>query len=271
MAAKERIITGLRDSYLALQQQLRRRYERRMNVETSGFAYLEERDIADERVFYAPAQPVTTRAALRRLEPGPADVFADLGCGKGVAVLVAGELPFGTVLGVELSEDWAEEARRNIERARPKLRCPDVRIDTADVLEWPVPPDLSVVFLYCPFTGTVFTQALDRLIASYDENPRPLRVVYDYPWEHNTLVGTGRVAVIDVRPARWPGLPRWWLRPEVIVTYEVFGEGESPPRPLPSRAFGHRAALERWSRPNDTRFMLARPGQEPLYSDAETT
>jgi precorrin-6B methylase 2 len=261
--------THLRNFYVWLQQHLRARYERRMGVTTSGFEYLEDRGVeGGERAFYASAQPVTTRAALKRLDPGPGDAFADFGCGKGLAVLVAAELPFGKVLGVELAEDWAEEARRNVERARTRLTCQDVRIDTADVLEWDVPADLSVVYLYCPFLGDVFSKALDRVIASYDDHRRPLRIVYNYPWEHNRLLATGRVGVIDVRPARWPGRPGWWMRPEVIVTYEVFGEGEPPPSRLPRRGLRSGRAIERWSRPNDTRFVLRRPDQEPLRSDS---
>ena len=261
--------TQLRNLDARLQQGLRARYERRMGVATSGFEYLEDRGVeGGERAFYAPAQPITTRAALKRLDPGPSDVFVDFGCGKGVALLVAAELPFGRVLGVELAEDWAEEARRNVERARPHLVCQDVRVDAADVLEWPIPEDLSVVFLYCPFLGEVFTRALDRVIASYDEHRRPLRIVYNYPWEHNRLMATGRVATIDVRPARWPARPQWWMKPEVIVTYEVFGEGEPRPSPLPRRGLRFDEAIRRWSEPNDTRFVLRRPGQEPLTSDS---
>jgi SAM-dependent methyltransferase len=238
-----------------------------MGVSTSGFEYLEDRGVeGGERAFYAPAQPLTTRAALKRLAPGSQDVFVDLGCGKGVAVLVAAQLRFGTVLGVEIADDWAEEARRNVERARPRLRCHDVRIDTADVLEWPVPEDLSVVYLYCPFLGQVFSDALDRLIASFDAHPRPLRIVYNYPWEHNRLLATGRVGVIDVRPARWPALPGWWMKPEVIVTYEVRPEGGEPPPALPRRGLRFADAMRRWSGPNDTRFVLQRPGEEPLRS-----
>lgn len=261
--------TLLRDQYVWLQRYVRERYERRMGVATSGFEYLEDRGIeGGERAFYASAHPITTRAALERLSPGPSDVFVDFGCGKGLAVLVAAELPFRQVLGVELAEDWAQEARENVERARPHLRCQDVRIDAEDVLEWEIPTDLSVVFLYCPFMGEVFSKALDRVIASYDEHPRPLRIVYDYPWEHNRLLDTGRVGVVDVRAARWPSLPRWWMKPEVIVTYEVVADGGPPPAPLPPRGRGFGEAMERWSRPNDTVFVLRRPGQEPLRSDA---
>jgi SAM-dependent methyltransferase len=261
--------TLLRDRYIWLQRYVRERYERRMGVATSGFEYLEDRGIeGGDRAFYASAHPITTRAALQRLRPGPDDVFVDLGCGKGLAVLLAAELPFKRVIGVELAEDWAQEARENVERVRHRLRCQDVQIDTADVLEWEVPRDLSVVFLYCPFLGDVFSKALDRLITAYDEHPRPLRIVYDYPWEHNRLLATGRVAVVDIRPGRWPGTPRWWTKPEVIVTYEVFGDGEPRPRPLARRGLGRTRALERWSRPNDTAFVLRRPGEEPLRSSA---
>ena len=183
-------------------------------------------------------------------------------------MLVAAQLPFRAVLGVEIAEDWADAARANVQIARPRLMCANVRIDTADVLEWPVPDDLSVVYQYCPFTGDVFNGAMERIFASHDAHRRPLRLVYNYPWEHNALLASGRATVIDLRPSLWPTRPRWWLTPHVIVTYELHGKGEVPPAPL---SFGGRSwtrAMERWSVPNDTRFVQEYPGRDapPLYS-----
>ncbi|MFN2467693.1 MAG: trans-aconitate 2-methyltransferase, partial [Gaiellaceae bacterium] len=199
------------------------------------------------------------------LHPDPGDVFADLGCGKGPAVIVAARLPFQRVIGVELAPDLSEIARENVERARNHLRSPAVTIVTADMLDWPIPDDLSVVYLYCPVVGDTFSRLAERLIASYDASPRRLRIVYNYPWEHNRLLGTGRVRVTDVSPARWPARPRWWEGSQAIVTYELVPEGALRQPVAPS---GRRrdAALERWSGPNDTTFRLHREGRPTVVS-----
>jgi SAM-dependent methyltransferase len=250
----------------------RRALERRLGgVDFSGFGYLEDRGIdREERTPYGYSPWLPIRAALRRLDPGPAEVFVDIGCGKGQALLVAAQLPFRRVHGVEIAQDWSDDARANVERALPRLVCRDVRVDTADALEWPMPDDLTVVYMYCPFTGDLFRAALDRLLESQDAHPRRLRLVYNYPWEHNAVLATGRATTVDVRPSLWPTRPRWWLTANVIVTYELHPEGAASPAPVASRGRGWSNAMERWSRPNDTRYVQEFPGRDlpPLYSDA---
>ena len=60
---------------------------------------------------------------LRRILPArevePHDVFLDIGCGMGRAVYqAAANYPFKRVIGVELSHELTQAARRNIERNR---------------------------------------------------------------------------------------------------------------------------------------------------------
>ncbi len=78
-------------------------FERRLGVSTSGHDYLDD-EMDTERGFYEGCQWVPVSRALRALRPGPEDVFVDLGSGKGQAMLIAGRLPYGRVLGVELGE-----------------------------------------------------------------------------------------------------------------------------------------------------------------------
>lgn len=249
-----------------LQQSL---FERRLGVATSGHLYLDEAGLdATDRGFYEGCQWLPVRRALRALDPGPADVFVDLGSGRGQALLIAGLLPYGRVIGVELVDELTRDAEDNVARARPRLKTAQFETVTADVLEWPVPDDLSVVFLYCPFMGEVFHSALQRIFDSYDRSPRPLHLVYSYPWEHDWLLRSGRVVVEDVRAAQWPVKPWWWRSGWALVTYRVVGAGEGGAG-VPAvrrRLYRPQRALERWSAPNGHRFKLVRPGHATVYS-----
>jgi hypothetical protein len=242
-------------------QGIEKALERRYRVDTSGFVYLDTLGLdAEGRVWHDPSEWLGLRRALRRLSPSSDDVFIDFGSGKGRAVFVAAlHFPFKRVGGVELSPDLTRAAQSNIERNRPRLRCQNIDLVTADVLDYDIPPDLTLAYLYSPFTGKLFDAAVERLIASVDAHPRLLRIVYNYPFEHARLLETGRVEVVDVQPSQWPGRGR--SSAESIVTYAIV------PRRRVERVERVRAEASRrlrgaqhWRGPYDPGFVLERPG-----------
>ena len=192
--------------------------ERRAGADTAEHVYHEDLGLSTEnRVWHDPSGWLALRRALRRLDPTKDDVLVDYGSGLGRALLVAAGFPFRRIIGVELSEELNERARANIAGAAGRAACKDVEVVSADALEWDVPSDVTVAYLYCPFTGDVFDGVVARLLASVDEHPRPLRLVYNYPVEHERLLATGRVQLLDAVSSVWP--PGSLRSPEVILTY----------------------------------------------------
>lgn len=238
-----------------------RMYERRLGVQTSGYIYLEELGVSGgERIWHDPSEPVSLRRYLEK-HATPDDVFADLGSGLGRAVLVAAEFPLKRVIGVEIAEDMNAVARRNLEATRSRLRCPSVELTTADVLEYDIPADLSLVYLYSPVVGETFDAMVDRLIESVDRHPRALRIAYNYPFEHNRLIRRDRMEVIDVDPGTWPS--RGSAVPEVIVTYLIRPRANLPEvqRLLDGVRENLRGA-EQWRGPYDPGLVLEREGEQ---------
>jgi SAM-dependent methyltransferase len=141
------------------------------------------------------------RELFRNLEVAQDDVFADIGSGKGRVVFMAARRPFKRVLGVERSAQLNAIARTNIDRNRHRLVCPDVQLHTVDVLDWEIPPDLSVVYLYYPFDLDVLDPLLAKLVESIDRYPRPLRIIYNAcsPEERETILATGRARQVSFR------------------------------------------------------------------------
>lgn len=210
---------------------------------------------AGEHMAYERSPWLSVRGALRDLPSSPADMFVDLGSGKGKALLVAGRLTYGGVVGVEIDPELSRSARRNIQLARNRLRAKEICCVTANVLEWVIPDDSSVIFMFNPFIGQTFHAMMRRLFDSYDRKPRLLHIVYLYPWEHDWLLSTGRVVVDDVRPAQWPTRPRWWLNGKVIVTYRVVRDAGrlNPVAPSWRRRRPHKA-VSHWIGANGHRF-----------------
>jgi SAM-dependent methyltransferase len=248
-------------------------FDRLMGVSTRGIVVTKESNFVagGDNCAYAACQWLPMRRALKELPSGFSGVFVDLGSGKGKGLLIAGQLPYRRVIGVEIDDELAAQARENIKNARPNLRASHIESITGSVLEWPIPDETSAVFLYNPFTGDTLRNALSRVFESYDRKPRDLHIVYGYPWEHDWLVSTGRVVVDRVTPSMWPPFPRWWQRADVFVTYRVVrasgeaGHGQpADPSDIRSRALKH------WSRPNGHRFTMAVPGQQALAKTEES-
>jgi SAM-dependent methyltransferase len=87
--------------------------------------------------------------------------FVDLGAGMGRAVLLASELGFKAVVGVELHPTLARIARKNVSswRAAGRVRAP-VHIVEGDAVEFALPAGPVLVFLFNPFGAAVLRRLL---------------------------------------------------------------------------------------------------------------
>lgn len=159
---------------------------------------LEEFGLADEhRVDHVPSFWKTLPRILPRNEVGPDDVLIDFGSGMGrVVVLAAKRYPFRRIIGVEISQQMHEIARRNVERNRRHMRCTEIELVNADVIDYTVPDDVTVAYLYNPFTGPVFEHLVGELERSVERNPRELRIIYLYPSEETQLLASGRISLV---------------------------------------------------------------------------
>ena len=194
--------------------------DRPLGIETSREADLGAFDLEHvHRVRYEPSSWWDLRRALSRRDIFDQDVFIDLGSGKGRVVLAAARYPFKRVIGVEISPQLTAIARRNLARRQSKVRAGHVELITADVVDYTIPDDVTVVYIYNPFRGPVFDAAIAQIVASLDRAPRPLRLIYRTALEHDRLVATRRFRLSrSVRGLR-PG--RAWSQKMAIRVYEA--------------------------------------------------
>ncbi|MGE5308020.1 MAG: class I SAM-dependent methyltransferase [Deltaproteobacteria bacterium] len=135
--------------------------------------------LAYEGMFYG-----TLKRMVARIEPGPDDVFIDLGCGKGRVVFVMAQQRLRKVIGVELDNSLVSAARRNYATLR-KARTP-VEIVHADAAEYRF-TDENIIFMYNPFGPKTMEKVLANLKSSLETNPRPIRVLYYNPHQKAVL------------------------------------------------------------------------------------
>ena len=172
-------------------------YERRYGLDTAREVRLAELGLEHpERTHYGPSGWRTLEHILPASDVSPDDVFVDLGSGKGRAVYLAARYPFKRVIGVEIGKELHEIAERNLRAVRRRLACQDVELVNSDVLEYELPDDVTVVFMFNPFGGTIFEAVLAKIVGSIDRNPRSLRLVYGNPVEEQRVLTTGRARLV---------------------------------------------------------------------------
>ncbi|MBA3261853.1 MAG: class I SAM-dependent methyltransferase [Thermoleophilaceae bacterium] len=188
-----RLLRALRTRLASARRAGSRLFERALGIDTAGIVELAQLDAEGfEREGYEGSGWLDLRRMLRPGEVKPDDVFLDLGSGKGRVLMLAARYPFARVIGVELSERLNAIARRNLEAGRRRRRCKQVELITSDVLDYEIPDDATVVYMYNPFRGATFQVVIAKLIASVDRRPRTVRLIYLNPKEHDRLKATGR-------------------------------------------------------------------------------
>jgi predicted RNA methylase len=134
--------------------------------------------------YYGVAPSVFQRLVERWRRTGPVaplgqTSFIDVGAGMGRAVLLAAEMPFRQVTGVELHPTLVRIARRNLTvwRKAGRVKTP-VRLVQGDAVEFTYPQGPTVVFLFNPFGAVVMRRLLKRLAAAFAERPEQLDILY---------------------------------------------------------------------------------------------
>jgi SAM-dependent methyltransferase len=116
-------------------------------------------------------------------------VFIDLGSGKGRALLLASELPFKRIVGVELAPSLHDVARRNVTSYRgDEQRCHDFELICGDAADYEFPLDNLFIFLFQPFPEPVLSAVLDHLGRSLAEHPREVVLAYANPVFHRRVL-----------------------------------------------------------------------------------
>ena len=182
---RKRRLPGLtkKDGYL------RHPFDVAHGVETSGLVHGRDLRTGHQHdkhstAYYGIAPSVLTQLCARwrglPLKAHPMDYsFIDLGCGMGRAMLLASEMPFREVIGVELHPELAAQAQANVEiwERSGRARCP-IRVVCGDVAEFAFPKDPCVAYLFNPFREPVVQALLKHIGAEFAGRSGELDLLY---------------------------------------------------------------------------------------------
>jgi SAM-dependent methyltransferase len=139
---------------------------------------------AEHAIVYIPTTPQTGRFMLRDLPIKDVShyTFIDMGSGKGRMLLLAAELPFRRIIGVEFASDLSALAQRNVKKYRnAKQACFDIETLNVDAMQFEFPPEPSVIYFFYPFERFVMEPVIHNLNRSLAQHPRDVLVVYLNP------------------------------------------------------------------------------------------
>ncbi|MCU1223270.1 MAG: class SAM-dependent methyltransferase [Edaphobacter sp.] len=111
--------------------------------------------------------------------------FVDIGAGKGRAMLVASQLPFHQVIGIELNPAMADIAQQNLDlwleshaTDTTASRIAPIRLFQQDALDFDLPRTPTLAFLFHPFEAPVLKALLRRIETQLTRHPGPFDLLY---------------------------------------------------------------------------------------------
>jgi len=151
----------------------------------------------DFSVFHEPESLGLDATTSHPYEPSPAgfltkiaasldirssDRLLDVGCGKGFALYVLSQFPFGAVDGIEISPRLVRIAKTNLR----KLGI-NSDIHLADVAQYHDLDRYNFFYLSNPFPSMVMKTFLENLKASLIRSPRTAKLLYFNPVCHSLV------------------------------------------------------------------------------------
>ena len=163
-------------------------FDWRHHVKTCGDDDLRKVTVVGENVSHAiayiPTTPRTGRHILRNLPVTDLSsyTFIDIGSGKGRMLLLAAELPFRRVIGIEFASDLHALAQQNVKTYRnPNQACFQIEPLHIDATQYEFPLEPLLVYLFYPFDQAVMEPVIQNLNRSLAEHPRDVILVYHNP------------------------------------------------------------------------------------------
>ena len=170
-------------------------WDRLHNVSTSGLKKIDKQDVKSKHnngsCFFESSGAAIFKDIIVHLNIDySAYHFIDIGAGKGRVLLMALELPFKKITGIEFAGKLIEIANKNITCfSNLNQRCFSVECIEMDAFEYDFPDDNSVIYLFNPFNSILFDKFLDKLITSLQENGKECFIVYLAPMSiHSDII-----------------------------------------------------------------------------------
>ena len=154
-------------------------FDRKHGTDTSGIEPLWKLKIQSPNASFGVRYEATTEhelvSALEFLSEDLREfTFVDLGCGKGRTLLIASQLGFKEIIGVEFALELVQVAQANL----AKMNVENATVLHQDAADFRFPATATVLYLYNPFSREVAERVVSNLSRA---GLRKLYVIYKRP------------------------------------------------------------------------------------------
>lgn len=160
-----------------------REYDELLNIKTAG----------DQQGFHAsfhyhryePTSYQDLEILFKQYELKESDSIVDFGCGKGRLNFYIHYLFQATVIGVEMNEEFYQDAVENKKSYIRKYKNSGNQIQFHCCLaeEYPINPSDNRFYFFNPFSIQIFMKIIKNILISVEESARDVELVLYYPSE----------------------------------------------------------------------------------------
>mgnify|MGYP000218883880 FL=1 len=151
------------------------RWDKFLKIKTTG------RDDSQADQYYYPYEPTPYSVLERVANTGlirKGNTLLDYGCGEGRVDCFLSYQTRCCSIGIEYDERIYKKAVENKACAASGAR---VKIEHANAEHFLIPEEVDYVYFFNPFSLEILRQVIRRLLDSYYENPRRIRLFFYYP------------------------------------------------------------------------------------------
>ena len=156
----------------------------------------------------------------------------DAGCGKGRVLVTAAHYGFTNLTGVDFAKELCEEAESNMQKTKSKFTAIAYKIIWNDILNYDIPNDENVFFLFNPFDREVLEKFVARIDASVKQFPRTVYFLYASPKHLEVLEENNYTVVYNIKKMKWLegviAVKKWPGNQESGVRSQESGVGNPP-------------------------------------------
>lgn len=132
---------------------------------------------------YEPTAYETLETLLEHYTITESDHVVDFGCGKGRVNFFLHHFTGAQVNGIEMMDDFIEDAMVNLEGYKKMHPVRDNSIEFFVCLaeEYPITDEDNKFYFFNPFSVRIFQKVVDNILRSVENSPRSVDIILYYP------------------------------------------------------------------------------------------